>query len=268
LHHSPVNRAAEFLRRRAATGSGALVGAAGGVPGVAFGALVGALVDQVRSPRLPALARFLADPDRVRGAFDGPRVATIALFAATAAIEATQLDGVHAEAERRWPCSEEKALRRLRRTVHTVLHFRGMIRADRIIAYLASTMSPEERIEVATAMLRVAAGSESGIGNGERRFVAQVARAWAVSSETMAAAERSVGGMDRGALRILGLAGSASREEIRAVYRELARHFHPDTASLLDESQRTEITGAFGHVREAYERLVEQLDERDRTWAT
>lgn len=259
-----------MARRNAAKIVGLLLGTAGGIPGIAFGLLIGALLDQVRNPRLPDVVRFLSDPSSVRGRLDRPRIATTALLVAASSIGGTavrRLDAVFDEAERRWPPASDRERRRLRRDVHGITGYRSIIRPDRMAALLSGAVPAGDLRGILAAILRVTAADEHGIGAGERRFAARIAESWGVPHGEMLALEREVGGLDKDALRILGVRDGAGRDEIRSVYRELARHFHPDTAGTLDESQQYKIVGAFRQVKDAYDRLVRQLDDRERTWS-
>jgi len=58
------------------------------------------------------------------------------------------------------------------------------------------------------------------------------------------------------AYRILGVAPESSTEDIRKVYRTLAASFHPDSMTLLSESQRGEAEEAFVRIRSAWEQIA------------
>ena len=66
------------------------------------------------------------------------------------------------------------------------------------------------------------------------------------------------------AARILGVPRSASRDQVRRVYRRLASQFHPDTTVVLADEQRRSSEGAFVKIRDAYERLMNHLEELER----
>lgn len=67
--------------------------------------------------------------------------------------------------------------------------------------------------------------------------------------------------LDTEACEILGVGTDASVDQVRRAYRTLAAQFHPDTTGELSERQRAESSEAFIRVRDAYERLMAQLDE-------
>jgi hypothetical protein len=58
------------------------------------------------------------------------------------------------------------------------------------------------------------------------------------------------------ALRSLGLAGDPSPDAVRAAFRKLARHCHPDLYARADETTRAESSKRFIELSRAYEALI------------
>src|SRR5919204_629773 len=81
----------------------------------------------------------------------------------------------------------------------------------------------------------------------------EVALRMADEDETVAPAERAGGATH---YAVLGVARSASPDEIKRVYYSLARRLHPDRFRRdADESQRQQIDAAFAKIAQAYETL-------------
>ncbi len=69
-------------------------------------------------------------------------------------------------------------------------------------------------------------------------------------------------GLDPRACAILGVDEQASIAEIKAVFRQLAGQFHPDTLAGLDEGRLARSAEAFIRIKEAYDTLVQQIDSK------
>jgi len=78
--------------------------------------------------------------------------------------------------------------------------------------------------------------------------------------------ERSTEGLNRQALRVLGLSATVEEDQLRSVYRSLVKTIHPDTASPLDAGKQAQLADSFRRCREAYETLSGQLHDRRRVW--
>ncbi|MCF7928103.1 MAG: DnaJ domain-containing protein [Spirochaetales bacterium] len=59
------------------------------------------------------------------------------------------------------------------------------------------------------------------------------------------------------ACRLLGVKPDSSLQEIKQVYRSLARDFHPDNAGVLEPEQQDTSAQAFIRIREAYETILQ-----------
>jgi DnaJ-domain-containing protein 1 len=83
---------------------------------------------------------------------------------------------------------------------------------------------------------------------------------------SVAVADRGTGesGLDEEACRLLGVGPDVNQDELRHTYRQLASQMHPDTGVALEMYQQDELAGAFVRIREAYERLLVQIEARDR----
>jgi DnaJ-class molecular chaperone len=55
---------------------------------------------------------------------------------------------------------------------------------------------------------------------------------------------------------ILGVAPGASKEEIKAAYRDLANRYHPDKVAHLGEELQTLAEQRFKEIQEAYQELI------------
>jgi DnaJ-domain-containing protein 1 len=62
-------------------------------------------------------------------------------------------------------------------------------------------------------------------------------------------------------LRVLGIEGSPSRQELSSVYRKLAAQHHPDRYHGETADARTEAAGRFIEITRAYEALLRELPE-------
>ncbi len=87
------------------------------------------------------------------------------------------------------------------------------------------------------------------------------------SGESGNTAESRSGGtavLDPLSCRILGVAPSVNRSELKRVYRRLATNLHPDTSLALDDHQRAELERAFIRIKDAYDTLNAQLADQER----
>nr|MDA3951144.1 J domain-containing protein [Spirochaeta sp.] len=70
--------------------------------------------------------------------------------------------------------------------------------------------------------------------------------------------------LDEDACRLLGVGPDVKPEELKHTYRQLASQMHPDTGVALEGYQQDELADAFVRIRDAYERLLGQIEVRDR----
>jgi hypothetical protein len=97
----------------------------------------------------------------------------------------------------------------------------------------------------------------AGEGSGARRSVHELARRAGLSPQFIDEELRLGELRDAEACAVLGVPRDAGRTEVRAAYRRLVAHFHPDTATLLSEDQQRATEDAFKRIQAAYERLCD-----------
>lgn len=118
--------------------------------------------------------------------------------------------------------------------------------------------------EVVCWFYELAGVRNEGIQPEERHWIRAVAKEMGLTDEQLRGIEEEAPFLEADAAEILGVPRSASREQVRRVYRRLASQFHPDTTVVLADEQRRSSEGAFVKIREAYERLMHHLEELDR----
>ncbi|MFW6337605.1 MAG: DnaJ domain-containing protein [Alkalispirochaetaceae bacterium] len=118
--------------------------------------------------------------------------------------------------------------------------------------------------EVVCWFYELAGERKDGIRPGEREWIRWIGRRIGLGESQLATIEAEAPFLEEEAAAILGVPRSADREQLRRVYRRLAAQFHPDTAVVLAEEQRRSSEGAFVKIRDAYERLMNHLEELDR----
>ncbi len=278
---------------------GRLVGAvtagiAAGPFGVIFGFIVGYLIDQLLRERYVrhVLTRFYRDPlSRLPRHFDSGSLALIGvslyLGSLTGPLRRRQVELVRAAlprgtATRRRRLGLDRAIDEAVRLLPTInvpaLSFclRAHIRpaaqrsarkqsaqsegADgpglqfpdhaEIAALLRSVVGAEQSTELAKSIEnRIAAVCEYlGIDAGE------------IISSSASGRVRASGRLDSRSCAILGVGEQATAFEIKAVFRQLAGQFHPDSLAGLDEERRARSTEAFIRIKDAYDTLMRELE--------
>lgn len=253
---------------------GKVIGAVAGIPagpfGVAFGFVVGLLVDQVvRSVLLRRrVERFLSGPASVdQPPFDRVIAAAVGIGMSVAALECL-------------PTVRQVAL--LRETV--VDYFRlGRRRAEGVqhiideayrLGQALDTMGLADMLRDSTSLLereelirlyaRIAELDRVGMTPKKRAVLRSVAAHLKVRRSFFQSLFPDAGGLDIEACRLLGVPRDAGLEEVKRVYRRLAQQFHPDAVVDLAEEQKRQAAVAFLRIQAAYEKIVAELAARAR----
>ncbi|TVR71788.1 MAG: hypothetical protein EA427_04045 [Spirochaetaceae bacterium] len=264
------------MRAYAGRIAGAALGSMAGVPGAVFGLLAGCLVDQYRLDGAAGyrLERFIRRPDleRKRPVAQLLTVVTLAAFLSTEGsspfphVPWEKLPKIPGDRRHR-----EAALKR-------ALEYRERIDPARIAGEAQRNFPDSEGgvdrlldvLVEAVAGDMMAGSTMAGDTMAGARVDAETAARLRLIGMLLPASpsarsrlERSLGGLDPLSCRVLDVAGSAGREEVRRAYRRLAASLHPDTAGDLDPTQQQELREAFVRVRAAHDTLLVQLDCRE-----
>ena len=242
----------------------AVVGILGGPIGVAFGFVIGYLLDTIASEYLVYRA--------VRGALiNGVRLAAEGLIVpvCSAAVAVELLFDSH-------PTEHEQA--RCLDAISTCTASRlGKRKLSRVIATTASVLSVPQRSELhrpwrdqTEQVRRTVLEICDTLARGDDR--ASKLRAVAVElglPRHLADSYIQRVHLDPESCEVLGVTPSASWDDVRTAYRRLAAQLHPDTMVGLTDPQREAAGTAFARIHEAYERLraefhKQQLDTDDR----
>lgn len=224
-----------------------LLGAFGGLPGIAFGFLVGYLADLLLTDyqvKREAKLFLVNATDHIRW------VAPIPLLIAGLVVGGTSGDPVTATA---LITAIRSALRpgRWRRSVlepvvDVALQLGDSIDRDHLLAYARGHLGDADRATI-IALYSVFARADSEL----RQTAGDLNVDAAVLAELLRTRHR-----DPAACMVLGVDENASIDEIKRAYRMLASQFHPDTAAGLSAEQQEASATAFVKIREAYERLI------------
>jgi len=248
---------------------GALLGIAGGPFGIAFGFLVGFLVDQAIGVRRTQ-ERFKAYFTGADGLGPDALEEVYAARAALATYCAAENGILPASARSRLQSylSEMENTRHGRRRADTVIEAAEealSLLAWRELAHtLCEEVPREERAAFAGFVWDLCDREERPIPSANRARLQQVTEALEPGEEVARALSDQHRKLDPAACAIIGVSTTATREEIRRVYRKLAGHFHPDASTGLEEHQRLQAAEAFVRIHAAYETLMQQT-ESDQT---
>lgn len=243
---------------------GAALGSLAGLPGAVFGLLAGWLVDQYRAEGALGyhLDRFIGRPDLERRQ-SAARLFMVVLLVVY--IRPEEDDRSSSPVVARVPrelgdprrCAAVFAhARRCRERIDPACLAREVERlfpdtaggADRLLDVLVAVVIGEEDHPLDT--------------DTAARF-RRVSALLPVSSGARERLDRYLTALDPHSCRVLGVTGTAGREQVRRAYRRLAADLHPDTAGVLEQEQQLELREAFLRVRGAYDTLMAQLEERE-----
>lgn len=264
------------MRRYLARGIGVVIGLPAGPAGAVFGFLIGTLVDQYRrdAPTDAALDRYLARPSAERSGERAILYASAVLAAILIDPDTTDRDHRIADAAAMtWPAAGTAARRRLRRQAARARLIRRaaerlpMISRDAIIEDLGDRLVGESAHRFLETLAAVGSVTVAHVPTAAPHVQDVIdATAQSFGMESVAAAGRGTGesGLDEAACRLLGVGPDVNQDELRHTYRQLASQMHPDTGVALELYQQDELAGAFVRIRDAYERLLVQIEARDR----
>jgi DnaJ like chaperone protein len=103
--------------------------------------------------------------------------------------------------------------------------------------------------------LREVANADAHVHPAEQALLDRIAQLLGLAAgRSRPTAPRPSNGMG-GDLEVLGVSSSASPDEIKTAYRELAKKYHPDRVSHLGEEFRALAHEKFLQVQQAYERI-------------
>ncbi|GEM_PF-3217714 len=256
------------MKRYIGRATGAVIGLAGGPPGVAFGFFVGWLVDEVRvhHEREEIVDRFLRNPDEFRGRRSRPDLATLALMVLVASADGSPGTSFVDQIMRDYHALYAKTRTKTPYLIRVVAERVHVSALEALARYLGGILTEPELVRHASALVAAAAGNETGITTEQRELLRAIVAYWPVDTAQMSEFERSTEGLNRQALRVLGLSATVEEDQLRSVYRSLVKTIHPDTASPLDAGKQAQLADSFRRCREAYETLSGQLHDRRRVW--
>ena len=123
-------------------------------------------------------------------------------------------------------------------------------------------LAPEGLRRIANSMIDfVQALGGGGDAIGE---LSPLLEAWGIDRAELSFRLRSLILLNEHDCGVLGIDRTASPRDIKRAYRRLASQFHPDTMSMLDGEQRRLAHEASLRLRESYERVVIEAEERER----
>lgn len=247
-----------YLGRILATAVGALAGPVG----VAFGFLVGWLIDQFRLSAgvVGRLERFLRDPSRERSREYAERFGVAALIVAVLTADGVpRVVQVERALSLAWPCSAARVRLPGKRTViDQILSSRCAVHPERIIPVFRG-WDGNRRQELISLLVAVASADANGVSEAERLLLEEIAAAAGEHTRDLGVLVRNSGGLNEEACLLLGIETDSGEDEVRHAFRRLAAQMHPDTAGDLDPVQRRTMEEAFMKLREAHDHLLRQL---------
>jgi DnaJ-domain-containing protein 1 len=242
--------------------AGALIGILVGIPGIIIGLVMGYLVQelvrQFRSDR--AASSYLENPGRPNFNEGEPGFASWCALCVLILGEETGR-----EAAALFPWAETKdgkpgspPLSLTESFCRIAEQQRGALNPDLLAESLASRRRDKGDLSLLGKQLHTLAQGEESLKTAARIRAILDPGFRAFEHTLHNAAERLLAGgsNEASAWEILGLHPGASPDDVKSTYRRLARQFHPDSLSVLNEEQQKEAEIAFIKIQEAYREIL------------
>jgi DnaJ-domain-containing protein 1 len=240
------------------------VGILGGPFGVAFGFLIGFLVDQMlKTARFRnRLERHFSEPGTAKVSPE-PLVSLIGIGIAIARaggpITSRQVIMLKDYLGKRFKLTK-RGYERVGRIIDQAV---GLDITSFDLAGLAKVVKGSEDegepLDTLRFLAELAGARQRGTSAEQGLLLEQVGVALGLPEKLVSERVRSRRVLDRDSCAILGVSRYADLEEVRRAYRALAAQFHPDSNTDLHEHERVQATEAFLKIRSAYERLIAQI---------
>lgn len=266
--------------------AGGLIGIPAGLFGVAFGFLIGYLLDRILTElrhrrRIEQFVTGKIDVERAPPERKALAVVGLAVYVASAdgAVTLSQTERIHefvrgqrrryrSRWEERFPFlsgtrNQDTAIRRL---TEECVRLSTQLAADSLAESYVAISEEEERRELVGLLIRVARKRSPRVSEACRRRLTETAELLGLTHEQFGDLLANTRDLDAASCEILGVSRSAGPEEVKRVYRRLASQFHPDRGAALSEAQRREAQEAFLRIQRAYATLMEQLSAQRRSW--
>jgi DnaJ-domain-containing protein 1 len=240
--------------------AGALIGIIAGIPGIIIGLVMGYLVQelvrQFRSDR--AASSYLENPGRPNFNEGEPGFASWCALCVLILGEETGREAAAlfpwAETKDGKPGSPPPSL--TESFCRIAEQQRGALNPDLLAESLASRRRDKGDLSFLGKQLHTLAQGEESLTTAARIRAILDPGFRAFEHTLHNAAERLLAGAPADdPWELLGLKPDAPLEEVKSNYRKLARQFHPDSLSALNEEQRKEAEIAFIKIQEAYKEI-------------
>lgn len=264
--------------------AGALIGIPGGLFGIVFGFLIGFLLDRILTDLLfrRRVERFVtAGHDEEHAPPEAKAISVVGLATyvagADGAVTLSQTGRIHDFVRRRrvrdrsrW---EERfpVLTRLQNPdagIHRLMdecaRLSSRLRPDRLAEVYRSASDSHERRELAGLLVRLARRGSIRMSRAGYERLTQTVELLGLSQQELEDLMANTRDLDAKSCRILGVSRSAGPKEVKRGYRRLVAQFHPDRNAVLSEAQRRETEEAFLRIQDAYNTLMEQLNDAQR----
>ena len=270
-----IDRCPRRLRLLGGPLLGGLVGLIGGVPGFLIGLLLGYLLRElfVQSFRNRSICDYFESPGFQRFYEGEPGLAAwcgLAVLVSSADFSREKIDSS--------PLTSESILKQVILAASCVFtgpaaepslmeHFsrlawsrRESLNPDLLAESLAARYqesrgdSREDLKNLGRALKGLAAGERAKSLVKEIRLILDPSDPWSASED-----EPEDSGPENGMdpWKVLGLPPGTPLKEVKALYRRLAKQFHPDELAVLDEKHREIAARAFMAIKEAYQEITD-----------
>jgi hypothetical protein len=246
--------------------TGALIGIVAGIPGIIIGLVMGYLVQelirQFRSDR--AASSYLENPGRPNFNEGEPGLASWCALCVLILGEETGRD-----AAALFPWTKTKngkpggpPLSLIESFCRIAEQQRGALNPDLLAESLASRRRDKGDLSFLGKQLHTLAQGEESLKTAARIRAIMDPGFRAFEHTLHNAAERlfAANSDEASAWEIMGLHPGASPDDVKSIYRRLARQFHPDSLSALNEEQQKEAEIAFIKIQEAYGKIAKELE--------
>ena len=248
---------------------GALIGSIGGPLGTILGGFIGHLFDRASEERkflgTAQSARIAAgqgawqtSADPVSQAQINFLTCLIGLSLAVAEVDGhvktSHVDALKSffRANFSFPSVDQNLIQRL---IDEMYRNRDRIDVQGLCSYYAAVSTPEGRVLLVRLLFQIARADAPGVSRAEEDLIRRIAVAMGLGEQAFRQARAEFVRESGRAWEVLGLAPTASVEEIKNAYRQLTLQNHPDRVANLGPEFVKVAEEKFKAVQEAYEEI-------------
>ncbi len=230
---------------------GAIIGfASSGIPGAAFGLLIGMYIDRMSSGEdAPSIDRPPTASARSYDFRDNLLILIAAIMKADGALLKSELDLVKQMLVRTYGEEEARILLLRLREYTKQTHNLAQVCRD-----LRMRMGYSQRLEIVHVLFRISR-ADGNISQSELQILQMVSTQLGISTPDFLSLRAMFVSSPDSDYQILEIKPEASDEEVKKAYRKMAMRFHPDRLGDLSMAEKKQAEEKFVRVHKAYESI-------------